>query len=67
MSNVTTSSAEIQQGEQILPGYECVARIGAGGYGEVWKVRAPGGMFTALKLVYGHFGEDRATRVSKAV
>ncbi len=31
-----------------------------GGYGEVWKVRAPGGLLKALKLVYGHFDEDRA-------
>ncbi|MBL8830144.1 MAG: protein kinase [Planctomycetaceae bacterium] len=63
----TATTASTAPGMQIIPGYECVEKIGAGGYGEVWKVRAPGGLLKALKLVYGHFDEDRATRELKAV
>lgn len=62
-----TTTASTAPGMQIIPGYECVERIGAGGYGEVWKVRAPGGLLKALKLVYGNFDEDRAKRELKAV
>lgn len=36
-----------------IPGYKLVERIGCGGYGEVWKVLAPGGVSKAIKLIYG--------------
>jgi hypothetical protein len=41
-------------------------RIGAGGYGEVWKADAPGGLVKAVKLVYGFLNEERATTELKA-
>lgn len=41
-------------------------RIGAGGYGEVWKADAPGGLVKAVKLVYGYLNEERATTELKA-
>jgi len=50
-----------------IPGYTIRERIGAGGYGEVWRADAPGGLFKAIKFVYGYLDEDRASRELKAL
>lgn len=52
---------------ELLPGYVAIERLGAGGYGEVWKVQAPGGMYKAIKIVYGFLTEERAARELKAL
>src|SRR5205085_7620744 len=36
-----------------IPGYKLIERLGGGGFGEVWKCEAPGGLHKAIKLVYG--------------
>ncbi|MEX0978370.1 MAG: serine/threonine-protein kinase, partial [Pirellulales bacterium] len=50
-----------------IPGYVVEERIGVGGYGEVWRARAPGGLTKAIKFVYGYFDDARAARELKAL
>ncbi|HEY1187577.1 MAG TPA: protein kinase, partial [Gemmata sp.] len=55
-----------------LPGYRLIEPIGTGGFGEVWKCAAPGGIHKAIKFVYGNLhaldGDDaRAVQEMKAL
>ena len=50
-----------------LPGYRLLGHIGAGGYGEVWRAEAPGGLVKAIKFVYGYLSDERAARELKAL
>ena len=50
-------ASDFQAGMEPVPGYTLVAFLGKGGYGEVWRAQAPGGMPVALKIL----ASDRAT------
>jgi serine/threonine protein kinase len=54
-------------GKEIVPGYCLVERVGTGGYGEVWKATAPGGLMKAIKIVFGQIGDTWAEQELKAL
>ncbi|MBN2023950.1 MAG: protein kinase [Pirellulales bacterium] len=52
---------------EVIPGYTITQRIGAGGYGEVWRADAPGGLVKAVKFIYGCLDDQRARHELRAL
>ncbi len=54
-----------------IPGYQLLEPLGKGGFGEVWKCQAPGGMLKAIKFVNGNDelgnGENNAEQELRAL
>jgi len=53
-------------GDVILPGYRLVKRLGSGGFGEVWRADAPGGMGVAIKIL-ANLGRREGAREYRAL
>ena len=60
-------STTLAQSIELPAGYAVLERLGAGGYGEVWKATAPGGVEKAIKIVFGHCDEGMAERELKSL
>ena len=57
-----TVDGKIREGYEPIPGYVLEEPIGRGGFGEVWRASAPGGLKKAVKFVFGDQDSDRSTR-----
>src|SRR5215470_7145941 len=65
-------AVRIETQAEPLPGYKLIERLGGGGFGEVWKCEAPGGLHKAIKFVFGNLdiagdGGQRAEQELKAL
>jgi serine/threonine protein kinase len=60
-------STGLQSCDVVLPGYVLAERIGSGGYADVWRAEAPGGIAKAVKIVHGYYDDEFASQELKSL
>ncbi len=63
----TTFKKKVCAGYEPIPGYVLEEVIGRGGFGEVWRSSAPGGLKKAVKFVFGNQDQSRAMREMRSL
>ena len=63
--NIASTMIKIYPNYEPLPGYRVLEKIGSGGFGEVWKCMAPGGLLKAIKFVSGKLGAKSDIRAEQ--
>ena len=63
----TTLGTKICKGYEPIAGYILEEAIGRGGFGEVWRASAPGGLKKAVKFVFGTQDSERSLRERRSL